>query len=315
MEGGGVDGTGLLDSQDAALGLGGGDHGAASGGNSRPEEAAGGSGADVAGAGARRRRGRPRKYGAHGGASRSASSSGGAAVRGSARRGRGRAQGASRAIACVPPVAVGGGPMLEFAGIFDPEIVTIHRGEDVLAKLSGFVEPGTHSLSVLSATGSVSSAILRQSGPLAGVLTFEGCFEILNLNGSFTIGEGRICTGPEVSLVNIMLARPDGQIFGGGVAGPLIAAGPTQIVVAILKDDKDQPEQIAGIAEVDDHSGTPTSVLLEPIDKEANTPIPSGNNDVIPASLRSDEHNPLGPVEPMLDQNMSADTNANVPGL
>lgn len=76
-----------------------------------------------------------------------------------------------------------------------------------------------------------------------------------------------------------------------------------------------QPEQIARMAEVDDNSGTPTSVLLEPTDKEAKTTITSGNNDVNPASLRIDEHYPLGPVEPILDQNMPTDTNANVPEL
>jgi len=58
----------------------------------------------------------------------------------------------------------------------------------------------------------------------------QGCFEILALNGSFTIWEGRICARPEISLVSVMLARPDGQVFGGRVAGPLTAAGPTQVL-------------------------------------------------------------------------------------
>jgi len=75
-----------------------------------------------------------------------------------------------------------------------------------------------------------------------------------------------------------------------------------------------QPEQIARMAEVDDNSGTPTSVLLEPTEKEAKT-ITSGNNDVNPASLRIDEHYPLGLVERMLDRNTSTDTNAHVPEL
>ncbi|KAF7850523.1 hypothetical protein BT93_L5440 [Corymbia citriodora subsp. variegata] len=145
------------------------------------------------------------------------------------------------------------------------------EGENVLARLSSFIEPGTHSRSVLSASGSISSAILRQFGPLGGISTYEGYFEMLNLNGSFTIWEGRICTCLEVSLVCIMLAT-------GGGSSPLIAARPTQIVVGIFKDDEDpipevrQPEQIARMAEVNDNSGTPASVLLEPTDKEAKTP-------------------------------------------
>ncbi|XP_039159618.1 AT-hook motif nuclear-localized protein 1-like [Eucalyptus grandis] len=235
-----------------------------------------------------------------------------------------------------------GGPAMEFAGNFDVQIVTIHRGEEILAKLSDLIEPGTRSISILSAARSVSSAVVCQLGPPAGLLTYEGCFEILAQSGSFTIWEGRICTRPEVSLVSVMLTRPDGQVFGGGVAGPLTAAGPTQIVVATFKNvvhnepirvdstnphsraaigisanpihEVRQPEQIARMAEVDDNSGTPTSVLLEPTDKEAKT-ITSGNNDVNPASLRIDEHYPLGLVERMLDRNMPTDTNANVPEL
>lgn len=62
----------------------------------------------------------------------------------------------------------------------------------------------------------------------------QGCFEILALNGSFTIWEGRISTHPRLSLVSVMLAKPDGRVFGGGVAGPLIAAGLTQVMFLYL---------------------------------------------------------------------------------
>ncbi|KAL3718241.1 hypothetical protein ACJRO7_003385 [Eucalyptus globulus] len=345
MENGGV--AKLLGSQvtpQGSAGLGaaaGGDHGGADGGKPMSQAGAGRLGAGVAGAVVRKRRGRPRKYGLGRGALQSASSSRGLARRGLASRGRGRPRGPSGGILHVPPVV--GGPAWEFAGNYDVQIVTIHRAEEILAKLSAFIEPGTHSLSVFSATGSVSSVVVRQPGPLGGLLTYEGCFEILALNGSFTIWEGRICMRPEVSLVNIMLARPDGQVFGGRVAGPLTAAGPTQIVVATFKDvvrntpirveytnpyasavigvsanpihEVNQPEQIARMAEVDDNSGTLTSVLPEPTDEEAKTTITLGNNDVNPASLRIDEHYPLELVEPVLDRNMSTDTKANVPEL
>ncbi|KAL3718239.1 hypothetical protein ACJRO7_003383 [Eucalyptus globulus] len=345
MENGGV--AELLGSQVApqgSAGLGaaaGGDRGGADGGMPRFEAGAGGLGAGVTGAVVRKRRGRPRKYGLGGGAMRSASSSRGLARRGLASRGRGRRPGPSGGILHVPPVV--GGPAWEFAGYFQAQKVTIHRGEEIFAKLSAFIEPGAQSLSIFSATGSVSSVVMRQPGRLGGLLTYEGCFEILALNGSFTIWEGRICARPEISLVSVMLARPDGQVFGGRVAGPLTAAGPTQIVVATFKDvvrnkpirvestnpharaaigisanpihEVRQPEQIARMAEVDDNSGTPTSVLLEPTEKEAKTTITSGNNDVNPASLRIDEHYPLGLVERMLDRNTSTDTNAHVPEL
>ncbi|KAL3718237.1 hypothetical protein ACJRO7_003381 [Eucalyptus globulus] len=312
------------------------------GGKPRSQAGAGGLGASVAGAVVRKRRGRPGKYGLGGGAIKSGSSL--MASRG--RAWRAIAEGAPKVPLvelCMSLPWVIGGPAMEFAGSFEAEVVTIHRGEEILAKLSDLIEPGTRSISILSAALSVSSAVVRQLGPPAGLLTYEGCSEILALNGSFTIWEGRICTRPEVSLVSVMLARPDGQVFGGGVAGPLTAAGPTQIVVATSKNvvhnepirvdstnpharaaigisanpihEMRQPEQIARMAEVENNSGTPTSVLLEPTDKEAKTTVTPGNTDVNPASLRIDEHYFLGPVEPMLDQNMPTDTNANVPEL
>ncbi|KAL3718235.1 hypothetical protein ACJRO7_003379 [Eucalyptus globulus] len=345
MENGAFAETGLLGSLVApqgSAGLGaaaGGDPGGADGGRPQSEAGAPGAGAGVAGAVLRRRRGRPRQEGLGRGATRSASSSRGLPRRGSASRGRGRRRGPSSEVLHVPPV----GPP-EFAGSFEAEVVIIHRGEEILAKLSDLIEPGTRSLSILSAAGSVSSAVVRQLGPPAGLLTYEGCFEIMALNGSFTIWEGRISTRPEDSLVSVTLARLDGQVFGGGVGGALTAAGPTQIVVGIFKDavrneptrvestnpyasaatgvsanplhGVRQPEQIARTAEVDDNSGTPASVLLEPTDKEARTTVNSGNDDVNTASLCVDEHYPLGLVEPMLDRNMfSTHTNADLPEL
>ncbi|XP_030453485.1 AT-hook motif nuclear-localized protein 9-like isoform X1 [Syzygium oleosum] len=343
MEGGGADESRVVLQASAGLGAGG-NGGDAGGGKSRSEAGAGGSGAGVAGAAVKKKRGRPRKYGVDGGVMRpssSSSSSRSLAPEVSVKRGRGRPRGSSSGTLHVAPV--GGRPTGGLGGSFGAQTVTVHRGEEILAKLSSLIQPDTHSLSVLSATGAVSSAIVRQPGPLGGVLSYEGCFEILALNGSFTIWEGRISTHPRLSLVSVMLAKPDGRVFGGGVAGPLIAAGPTQLVVATFKHNVPnelirvestksyasaaisvsanpshevrQPEQIARMAEVNDYSGSLTSVLLEPIDKEAKATITSGNNDMNPASLPIDEHNPLEPVEPMLDRNMSTDTKANVPEL
>ncbi|XP_030522630.1 AT-hook motif nuclear-localized protein 10-like isoform X2 [Rhodamnia argentea] len=314
MEDGGVAETGRLGSQvvqQVSAGLGTEGNGDADGGKSRSEAGVGESGVNVAAF--KKKRGRPKKYEVQGGVMWSSSSCRRFAPEASVKRRRGRPRGSASGS---PHFAsIGGRPTGALEGSFSPETVTLHRGEEILAKLSSLIGPDSHSLSILSATGAVSSVVLRQPGPSGGILSYEGYFQILALNGSFTIREGRICTHPELSLVNVMLAMPDGRVFGGGVAGPLIAAGPTQLVAGNFKHNPihevRQPEHIARVPEVGDHSGIPNSVLLEPTDKEAKTTITTGSNDVNPASPHIDEHNPLEPVEPGLDRNIYADTKAN----
>ncbi|XP_048140300.1 AT-hook motif nuclear-localized protein 10-like [Rhodamnia argentea] len=277
MEEGGVAKTGRLGSRmgkKASAGLGREGNGDADGGKSRFETGVE-SGANAAAV--KKNSGRPKKL--------------------AVRRGRGRPRGSSSGSPhFVSIVCEGGRPTGGLGGSVGVATVTLHRGEEILAKLSSLIEPDSHSLSILSATGAVSSVVLRQPGPSGGILSYEGYFEIVALNGSFAIREGRICTHPELSLVNVTLAMPDGRLFGGGVAGPLIAAGLTQLVVANFKHNPNlevrQPEQIATMPEVAGNSGTPNSVLLEPTDKEAKTTITSGNNNLNPASSRIDVHNP-----------------------
>lgn len=59
-------------------------------------------------------------------------------------------------------------------------------------------------------------------------LFFQGRFEIVTLTGSYTYNEmGGVRR--KVSLLSVQLATPEGRLFGGRVAGLLIAAGPTQV--------------------------------------------------------------------------------------
>jgi hypothetical protein len=56
----------------------------------------------------------------------------------------------------------------------------------------------------------------------------QGRFEILCLSGSYTFSE----TGGvrrRNGMLNISMAKPNGEVVGGGVAGALIAAGPIQV--------------------------------------------------------------------------------------
>lgn len=54
----------------------------------------------------------------------------------------------------------------------------------------------------------------------------QGRFEILSLSGSYIHNE----FGGKAGRLSVCLARPDGQIVGGGVGGTLKAAGPVQVL-------------------------------------------------------------------------------------
>lgn len=56
----------------------------------------------------------------------------------------------------------------------------------------------------------------------------QGLFEILTLSGSFAFDEtsGERC---KTGVLTVSLAKPNGQVFGGGVVGSLIAYGPIQV--------------------------------------------------------------------------------------
>ncbi|KAL5765601.1 hypothetical protein ACOSP7_016218 [Xanthoceras sorbifolium] len=102
--------------------------------------------------------------------------------------------------------------------------------------------PIGEALYVLSATGTVSSVVLCQSGYVANGLKFVGQFEILHLSGSFTHTEvgGK---NRRIGKLSISLSKPDGQVFGGVVVGPLIAATPIQLVVATFEQNDKENER------------------------------------------------------------------------
>uniref|UniRef100_A0A0A9DWA4 AT-hook motif nuclear-localized protein n=1 Tax=Arundo donax TaxID=35708 RepID=A0A0A9DWA4_ARUDO len=119
---------------------------------------------------------------------------------------------------------------------FTPHVITVQAGEDVSAKIMSFSQHGTHAVCVLSANGAISNVTLRQTATSGGTITYEGRFEILSLSGSFLLtekGGQRSRSGG----LSVSLAGPDGHLLGGGVAGLLIAASPIQIVVGSFNAD------------------------------------------------------------------------------
>ncbi|KAK9939910.1 hypothetical protein M0R45_016590 [Rubus argutus] len=82
-------------------------------------------------------------------------------------------------------LAASGGVVAETAGgNFIPHVVIVKKGEDILNKLWLMGQMGPRAICILSATGAVSSAVIRTSADL-GYIRYEGCFEIITLNGSF----------------------------------------------------------------------------------------------------------------------------------
>lgn len=118
---------------------------------------------------------------------------------------------------------------------FTPHIITIAKGEDVSKKISAFLQQGPWAVCVLSANGSISNVVL-QTAMANGPVTYEGRFEIVSLSGSFVLteaGGNQERTGG----LTVSLARADGSLVGGSVAGLLIAASPVQVVLGTFLTD------------------------------------------------------------------------------
>ncbi|CAN4126329.1 unnamed protein product [Withania somnifera] len=116
---------------------------------------------------------------------------------------------------------------------FTPHIINVSTGEDVGQKIMMFMQQSKHELCVLSASGSISNASLRQPATSGGSITYEGRFDILTLSGSYVRTE----IGGRTGGLSVCLASTDGQIIGGGVGGPLVAGGPIQVIVGSFSVD------------------------------------------------------------------------------
>ncbi|XP_019151689.1 PREDICTED: AT-hook motif nuclear-localized protein 14-like isoform X2 [Ipomoea nil] len=116
---------------------------------------------------------------------------------------------------------------------FTPHVVNVLAGEDVGNKIMTFMQQSKREICILSASGAVSSASLLQPSTSGGSVTYEGRFDILSLSGSY-VNNGR---GGKTGGLSVCLASSDGQIIGGGVGGPLKAAGQIQVIVGTFVVD------------------------------------------------------------------------------
>ncbi|KAF2307016.1 hypothetical protein GH714_023308 [Hevea brasiliensis] len=118
---------------------------------------------------------------------------------------------------------------------FTPHVITVAAGEDVAQKLMMFMQQSRREMCILSASGSISNASLRQPATSGGNITYEGRFDIISLSGSYVHTD----IGGRTGGLSVCLSNTDGQIIGGGVGGPLTAGGPVQVIVGtFLLDNK-----------------------------------------------------------------------------
>ncbi|KAI4321108.1 hypothetical protein MLD38_034528 [Melastoma candidum] len=124
---------------------------------------------------------------------------------------------------------------------FPPFLRTLHLqvdpDRDVVETLTHFCRTRSISLSVLSASGFLSQFVLRHPSSPSSNLAFRGRFEIISI--SATVIDSRPAPSPSFNFpirFTVMVTGPHGQVLGGPVNGPLVAAGPVFIVAASSSD-------------------------------------------------------------------------------
>ncbi|CAK7330625.1 unnamed protein product [Dovyalis caffra] len=125
-----------------------------------------------------------------------------------------------------------------------PAILEISAGSDVIETIINFARRNHAGISVISATGSVANVTLRHPVSHTPPLSLRGPFNLLALFGSFVgsfaTNKGA-CASPSssppgslysCSSFGISLTGVQGQVFGGIVAGKVIAASQVVVVAA-----------------------------------------------------------------------------------
>ncbi|KAE8657008.1 AT-hook motif nuclear-localized protein 17 [Hibiscus syriacus] len=116
-----------------------------------------------------------------------------------------------------------------------PYILEIPGGNDIVEAVSRFSRRKNIGICLLTGSGTVSNVTLRQptSATPGAIITFHGRFDILSLSATFL---SQTTSYHVPNTVSISLAGPQGQVVGGFVAGPLLAADNVFIVAATFNN-------------------------------------------------------------------------------
>ncbi|XP_044510032.1 AT-hook motif nuclear-localized protein 17-like [Mangifera indica] len=119
--------------------------------------------------------------------------------------------------------------------VMSPYILEVAGGNDVVEAISNFCHRKSLGICVLSGSGTVANVTLRQPSPTPGAtITFHGRFDVLSISATFLPQNGACLPVPNIFAIS--LAGPQGQIVGGSVVGPLIAAGTVFLVAATFNN-------------------------------------------------------------------------------
>lgn len=107
-------------------------------------------------------------------------------------------------------------------------VMEVAGGTDVAESIAQFARRRQRGVCVLSGSGSVTNVTIRQPAAPSAAVVLQGRFEILSLTGAFLPGPAP----PGATGLTVYLAGGQGQVVGGSVVGPLVAAGPVMVIAA-----------------------------------------------------------------------------------
>uniref|UniRef100_A0A7N0V539 AT-hook motif nuclear-localized protein n=1 Tax=Kalanchoe fedtschenkoi TaxID=63787 RepID=A0A7N0V539_KALFE len=107
-------------------------------------------------------------------------------------------------------------------------VMEVAGGADVAECIAQFARRRQRGVCVMSGSGLVANVTIRQPAAPGAIVALQGRFEILSLNGAFLPGPAP----PGSTGLTVYLSGGQGQVVGGSVVGPLVAAGPVMVIAA-----------------------------------------------------------------------------------
>ncbi|KAL3845768.1 hypothetical protein ACJIZ3_003171 [Penstemon smallii] len=111
-----------------------------------------------------------------------------------------------------------------------PYVLELPPGVDIIESTTRFSRKRGIGLCILNGNGVVSNVTLKQPSTTtpASTVTFHGRFDVLTISATILSGSGGNGSGN----FSISLAGPQGQVVGGLVVGPLVAAGTVYLIAS-----------------------------------------------------------------------------------
>ncbi|WVZ92465.1 hypothetical protein U9M48_038528 [Paspalum notatum var. saurae] len=162
---------------------------------------------------------------------------------------------------------------VEPAAAMRPHVLEVPSGGDVARALAAFARRRGLGICVLAGTGAVADVSLRHpsssssppdAGGSAAVVVFRGRYEILSISATFLAPSMSAAVPRAARDLSVSLAGPHGQIVGGAVVGPLVAATAVVVLAAAFTDltfhrlplvDDGASASVSGSGEADEHRG------------------------------------------------------------